>query len=335
MDQIAERADVARATVFNHFSQKVSFLEEWGARRRASVSEILGQQHFEDLPVGDRLRRYLREMAELNIASRAETAVLMEASARFGRLLQDPSLETELTRIIDDDVRHDEVRPEVDPHHAGALLAAGYFSGIIRWIGAEPAPFDLPERRDISAACIRTVSRRRRPAALSPPPSAYLTQHEIRPPLQTHQGLRLHPDEPKSSMKGRGRSSVGLDRVLLLLGSRRPCWSHRVAEGARHKGETGYCPVPVCVVGHVGCALHQGDAGWRRSGCRSSIRRARSLDCGAAWCGSAHGRRDQSVTRPRREGARLRDGLASAVGPDADHAWSVRARQRTSPSRSP
>ncbi|MET8079377.1 TetR/AcrR family transcriptional regulator [Streptomyces sp. NPDC005303] len=148
MDQIAERADVARATVFNHFSQKVGLLEEWGARRRARVSEILGQEHSEDLPVGDRLRRYLREMAELNIALRAETAVLMEASARFGRLLQDPSLETELTRIIDDGVRHDEVRPEVDPHHAGALLAAGYFSGIIRWIGAEPEPFDLPERLD-------------------------------------------------------------------------------------------------------------------------------------------------------------------------------------------
>lgn len=41
MDQIAERADVARATVFNHFSQKVGFLEERGARRRARVSEIL------------------------------------------------------------------------------------------------------------------------------------------------------------------------------------------------------------------------------------------------------------------------------------------------------
>ncbi|MGH1554128.1 TetR/AcrR family transcriptional regulator [Streptomyces sp. L7] len=34
MEQIAETADVARATVFNHFSQKVGFLEEWGARRR-------------------------------------------------------------------------------------------------------------------------------------------------------------------------------------------------------------------------------------------------------------------------------------------------------------
>src|SRR5690606_31984937 len=66
MEQIAESADVARATVFNHFSQKVGFLEEWGARRRACVAAILGQEHAEDLPVGHRLRRYLREMADLN-----------------------------------------------------------------------------------------------------------------------------------------------------------------------------------------------------------------------------------------------------------------------------
>ncbi|WP_246460639.1 hypothetical protein [Streptomyces himalayensis] len=70
-----------------------SILEEWGARRRARVAAILGQEHAEDLPVGDRLRRYLREMADLNVASRVETTVLMDASARFGRLMQDPSLE--------------------------------------------------------------------------------------------------------------------------------------------------------------------------------------------------------------------------------------------------
>ncbi|WP_405719894.1 TetR/AcrR family transcriptional regulator [Streptomyces sp. NBC_01537] len=146
MEQIAETADVARATVFNHFSQKVGFLEEWGARRRTRVAEILGSQHAEDLPVGDRLRRYLREMADLNTASRAETTVLMDASARFGRLLQDPSLEIELARIVEQGRQRGEIRHGVDPDQAGALLAASYFSAILRWIREEPAPFDLHER---------------------------------------------------------------------------------------------------------------------------------------------------------------------------------------------
>lgn len=146
MDQIAETADVARATVFNHFSQKVGFLEEWGARRRARVNEILGSQHAEDLPVGDRLRRYLKAMADLNVASRVETTVLMDASARYGSLLQDRSLEIELARIVEQGRQRGEIRAGVDCDQAGQLLAACYFSTILRWIREEPAPFDLHER---------------------------------------------------------------------------------------------------------------------------------------------------------------------------------------------
>ncbi|MEU1513926.1 TetR/AcrR family transcriptional regulator [Streptomyces sp. NPDC005811] len=146
MDQIAEAADVARATVFNHYAQKVGFLEEWGVRRRARVAEILGAEHAEDLPVDDRLHRYLKEMADLNIASRAETTVLMDASARHGRLLQDPSLEIELARIVEEGRLRGEIRAGVDSDQAGALLAACYFSTILRWIREEPAPFDLHQR---------------------------------------------------------------------------------------------------------------------------------------------------------------------------------------------
>lgn len=146
MDQIAETADVARATVFNYFSQKVGFLEEWGARRRGRVNEILGSQCAEDLPVGDRLRRYLKEMADLNVASRAETTVLMDASARYGSLLQDPSLEIELARIVEQGQQRREIRADVGCDQAGQLLAACYFTTILRWIREEPAPFDLHER---------------------------------------------------------------------------------------------------------------------------------------------------------------------------------------------
>ncbi|MEV6174185.1 TetR/AcrR family transcriptional regulator [Streptomyces sp. NPDC051954] len=148
MEQIAETADVARATVFNHFSQKVGFLEEWGARRRARAAEILGAQNGEGLSVGDRLRRYLREMADLNVSSRAETAVLMDASARFGGLLQDRSLETELAKIVQQGCLRGETRTGVDPEQTGTMLAACYFSAVLRWVRAEPAPFDLRDRLD-------------------------------------------------------------------------------------------------------------------------------------------------------------------------------------------
>lgn len=83
-----------------------------------------------------------------NVASRAETAVLMDAFARYGRLLQDPSLEIELARIVEQGRRRGEVREDVDCEQAGQLLAACYFTTILRWVREEPAPFDLHQRLD-------------------------------------------------------------------------------------------------------------------------------------------------------------------------------------------
>src|SRR4051812_43033833 len=100
MDEIAERADVARATVFNHYPQKAAFLEEWGRRRRARGAEILVGDHVQDLPGPEQLRHYLREMAELTTGARRETAALMDASLRFGSPLRGPALEVELTDVI-------------------------------------------------------------------------------------------------------------------------------------------------------------------------------------------------------------------------------------------
>jgi AcrR family transcriptional regulator len=42
MDDIAERADVARATVFNHFPRKAAFIDEWTARRQERAAVALG-----------------------------------------------------------------------------------------------------------------------------------------------------------------------------------------------------------------------------------------------------------------------------------------------------
>jgi AcrR family transcriptional regulator len=145
MDEIAERADVARATVFNHYPQKAAFLEEWGRRRRARVAEILVGEHVQDLPGPEQLRHYLREMAELNTGARRETAALMDASLRFGSPLRGPALEVELTDVIRRGQDRGELCPDADPALAGQVLAAGYFATVLRWAGDEH-PFDLTRR---------------------------------------------------------------------------------------------------------------------------------------------------------------------------------------------
>lgn len=148
MDDIAERADVARATVFYHFPQKIGFLEEWGRHRRAQVAEILDPEHLEDQPAARHLRRYLGELAEVNLAARRDSVVLMDAAARHGGLFRDPSLDVELARLIDRGQRTGEIRLDVDAAQAGIIVASGYFATVLRWIAAEPPPFSLADQLD-------------------------------------------------------------------------------------------------------------------------------------------------------------------------------------------
>lgn len=148
MDAIAERADVARATVFNYFAQKVAFLEEWGIRRRAYIARTMAVSDLGDRTVAEQLSHYFQELAALNEASRTQTAVLMDASWRFGGLLRDPSPGGLIAEIVEHGVGRGEVRPDADTALAGQILTTAYFSSVLRWIDAEPPPFSLTQELD-------------------------------------------------------------------------------------------------------------------------------------------------------------------------------------------
>ncbi|GAA3431341.1 TetR/AcrR family transcriptional regulator [Kutzneria kofuensis] len=154
MDDIAAEADVARATVFNHYKTKAAFLEEWGRQRRIKVAAALSAEQADDLSTPDQIRHYLRELARLNVESRRETAALMDAAMRHGDPLRGPALETELTKTVERGQQIGELQPQVDPAVAGRLLAAGYFSTVLRWVHDDPAPFDLAEQLDDMASLV-------------------------------------------------------------------------------------------------------------------------------------------------------------------------------------
>src|SRR5438045_2586133 len=56
IDAIAERADVARATVFNHYADKGAFLSAYVERRRARVRVLLESTAGNGRTAADRLR---------------------------------------------------------------------------------------------------------------------------------------------------------------------------------------------------------------------------------------------------------------------------------------
>jgi len=146
MDDISERADVARATVFNHFQRKTAFLDEWSLRRRQRAFAAVQAEHLEDHSIGEILQRYMVELARVSSGSRRETVAMMSASLHSTNVLAHPSLGHELARFVSRSQASGEVVPSVEPELAGLLLATGYFATLAQWIEVEPAPFDLRQQ---------------------------------------------------------------------------------------------------------------------------------------------------------------------------------------------
>lgn len=92
MEDIAERADTARATVFNHFQRKTAFLDEWSLRRRERAMTAVRAENLEDRPLREVLSRYLIELARNSLDSRAETVACMGAAIHSTNVFGNPEL---------------------------------------------------------------------------------------------------------------------------------------------------------------------------------------------------------------------------------------------------
>lgn len=143
MEDIAERADVARATVFNHFARKTAFLDEWSARRRHRALDAIYAEHLEDHSVAEILERYMVELARVSTKNRRETVALMGAAIHTTNVLGNPALAHELARILATAQSDGQLARDLDPESAGRLIATAYFATLTAWIDTDPAPFDL------------------------------------------------------------------------------------------------------------------------------------------------------------------------------------------------
>jgi len=146
MEDIAERSDVARATVFNYFPRKSALLDEWSARRRERALSAVRADHLEDHSVREILTRYMVELGRTNDQTRGETVPLLGAAVHSTNILRNPPLAEEFTGFLARAQRSGEVAASVDVALAGLMLASSYFAILTNWIDVEPAPFDLTDR---------------------------------------------------------------------------------------------------------------------------------------------------------------------------------------------
>ena len=136
MEQIAASAGVARATVFNHFPRKASFLEEWTARRRSQAARIYSGRTSRASSLQEVLGGYLSALVALAEGSRTETMKIMPLLIRVNGIHVEP-LSRELASLLID--RSDELRPDIDAELTSRLIALGYLSACIRWAEQDPS----------------------------------------------------------------------------------------------------------------------------------------------------------------------------------------------------
>ena len=166
MEQIGERADVSRATVFNYFARKEEIVFEWFARLRAEFANALAaedDQHTVDST--SRVRRGFRVLADLYEDDPATGRAMVRAWQRAGGpLLADQS---DAPQLVADSVRAGQragdIPRSVDPDRAALILFDTYLGVLYRWVLDETDQLALGEQLTatldmILPAIIRTAS---------------------------------------------------------------------------------------------------------------------------------------------------------------------------------
>jgi AcrR family transcriptional regulator len=152
IDQIAERADVARQTVLNHFRLKADFARAWGQARRDHLAAV-GAGPREDVSTREVLHRSLAAAAAMNERERDLTRALLQSLSptEIFQFIGGPP-----AQVFARGQERGELSPEMDPAVASEVLISVYFGTVSRWLVDGPPPFDLAaalaERLDLVLA---------------------------------------------------------------------------------------------------------------------------------------------------------------------------------------
>jgi AcrR family transcriptional regulator len=135
IDQIAERADVARQTVLNHYPAKKDFVAAWGERRRDQLLAALAEAPAESMRDG--LGRVMDALAAINVREQRLTRQLREQ-----RIVPQPVPDA-LLRVLREGQCSGELAGSADPRVAAEIVAGVYFDTLSRWLAGDEPGFDL------------------------------------------------------------------------------------------------------------------------------------------------------------------------------------------------
>jgi AcrR family transcriptional regulator len=148
MEQIGERADVSRATVFNYFARKEDIVFEWFGRLRAEFVKALSEDDRPTVDSTSRLRRAFRVLADLYEDDPATGRAMVRAWQRAGGpLLADQSDAFQFVAdAVRDGQRAGDIPRDVDPERAALILFDAYLGVLYRWVVDETDQLALGEQ---------------------------------------------------------------------------------------------------------------------------------------------------------------------------------------------
>lgn len=159
IDDITERADVAKGTFFNYFPRKDALLAYLSEKRLVAVEENAGALLGATKPASEKLIGIYAHAASAYEEDRELSRfVLNELMARaFG-----PSEETGvrwqklIVEVLEQGRRSGELRADVDVVRAESLLSSVYMSTVYLWLNCNEAQFEL--RHELEARLILVLN---------------------------------------------------------------------------------------------------------------------------------------------------------------------------------
>jgi len=161
-DRIAERADVARATVFNYFRDKQQLLRAYLDHRKAWLRAQLEGEAAKEQDGAARLARLLDTLAAFNQDNEREARAVVDAwrVMRGAYTAGAPTAEV-FGEVIEAGQAAGEFAADVDSHAAALFLFDAYIGVITRWFGTPPAerPDLRTDLRQALAVALYGISR--------------------------------------------------------------------------------------------------------------------------------------------------------------------------------
>lgn len=138
MDQIAERVDTARRTLFNHFPRKRDILDIWSDRRRDRLSTMFDDEALANISARERLTRQFDALATINTDDPALAKVIVVGRlAEMGALEESFPVFEALQKTVALGQERGEFRDRVRADIVGEILTSCYLDTLQRWVFAD------------------------------------------------------------------------------------------------------------------------------------------------------------------------------------------------------